>query len=160
MSFIRAFFWCHFVGMEKIHTIHEGDSIGSFWKAEIAHKDDFLNFSDTEILFRDNKGWKEIDITDESGIISFSELENENGNIIKYQGSFGLHDPILEISKKMKAFIGRKSVVRLTSHNNEVYVLGDPFNPVFISSDGSTGRKYTDRSQIDYSFSVDMPFYC
>src|SRR5690606_2292354 len=110
-----------FYGMEKLYSIYENDSIGSFYKAEIAHKDDFLNISENEILFRENKGWQEIEITDETGLISFTEQEDENGVYLRCSGSFGLHGPILAISKIMRPYLGRKSVLKLTSLTNEEY---------------------------------------
>lgn len=146
--------------MEKLHKIHEGSSIGSFFKLEIAHKNDFLNFNIQEILFRENRNWKEIEITDETGMLSFSQLDSEHGELVRFQGEFSLHGPIKSISEKIRPYIGRKSVLRITTLNREVFVLGDPNNPVLITSSGDTGKRYVDRSQMDYSFSVDQPFSC
>lgn len=146
--------------MGKLHTIYEGSLIGSILKVDIAHKNDFLNFNDQEILFRQNRDWKEIEITDETGMLSFSELDTEHGELVRFQGEFALHGPIKIISVKIRPYIGRKSVLRITTLNKEVFILGDPNNPVLITSTGDTGKRYIDRSQMDYSFSVDQPFTC
>lgn len=143
--------------MEKLLSIFEGDSIGSFYKAEIAHINDFLNMSADEVLFRGGRDWKELEITDETGNISFTEAETANGTIAQYSGGFGFHGPIQSISKVMRPYVGRKSVLRLTSLTDEVFILGDQFNPVTISSSADTGTRYINRPQINYSFSLDMP---
>src|SRR5690606_6934356 len=145
--------------MEKLLSIHEGDSIGSILSLQIALKDDFLNFNESEILFRNGRDWKTIEFTDETGELRFSEIENDNGLIVAYQGTFALHGPIKEISKIMRPYLGRKSVLKIESFNKEIYIVGDPDNPVFITSIANTGAKVIERSQIAYSFSADTPLF-
>lgn len=168
ISFFNAYFkiivlsFCSilysFCSMEKLHNIYEGSLIGSIFKVFIAHKNDFLNFNDREILFRQDRDWKEIEITDETGMLSFKEVDTEHGELVTFNGEFSLHGPIKLISEKMRPYIGLKSVLKIITLNKEEFILGDPSNPVSLTSSGESGKLYIDRSQIDYSFSVNQLF--
>lgn len=146
--------------MEKLISIFEGDSIGSILSLQIAHKNDFLNFNESEILFRENRDWKDLEFTDETGEFSFNENENEHGELSTCSGVFGFHGPIQSIAKVMRPYLGRKSVLKITSLTKETFIIGHPENPVLIGSTGGTGKKYIDRPIVEYRFAVDVPIMC
>uniref|UniRef100_F4C2E2 Uncharacterized protein n=1 Tax=Sphingobacterium sp. (strain 21) TaxID=743722 RepID=F4C2E2_SPHS2 len=141
--------------MESINTFFEGDNIGSLAVIEIAHINDFLNFNPP--LFREGRDWKQIEFLPESGQLSPTYEEDDNGNVYSYKGSFSIKRPSIEEESAMLPFIGKKSVLRLTDMNMRVRIIGLPDCPVAVKMTGTTGNKYTSAPSNDYSFAVDQP---
>lgn len=140
--------------MESINTFHEGDNIGTLAVVEIAHQEDFLNFDPP--LFREGRDWKQIEFLDESGSLSVSHDEDDNGIVFGYSGKFSIKRPTDEEENAMLPYIGQKSIMRLTDHNGRVRIIGLQDCPVTIKMSGSTGTKYTGAPSNDYSFAVDQ----
>lgn len=135
---------------------YEGDNIGSLLKAEFAMHTDFDSFN--PVSLKEGKAWTNIPFKEQSGKITGSSEDSENGNIFTYQGKFFIHRIREEVRTELHPYLGQHIVMRLTDLNGETYIIGAPGMPVTLSVTSDTGENYTNENGSLFSFSISQPY--
>lgn len=142
--------------MAKIHTLHDGDNIGSIADViEVAHCTDFSSFA--PIAFKAGKGWNQVDVLPERGNLEMEELDTDNGLLYSYQGKFRIQHPTPALDAALAPYIGQRSVLRIRDMNGRYWVIGSPVCPVTIVKGGNTGEGYTGAPHYQYGYRVEQP---
>jgi hypothetical protein len=134
----------------------EGNNIGSLLKVEICLVNQINGYN--PVTFTAGNNWFDIPFDNENAELSISSQDTVNGMVYRYNGSFFLHRLRQEFKEKLSPYLGKRSILRITDMNNEVYILGHPGNPVRLDNSGGTGRRFSSQNGMMYSFSSDMAF--
>lgn len=136
--------------------IFEGNNIGSLKKVEIVLSADVESLY--PLTLKSGKTFTQIPLTPQKNQLSIKTEETDNGTVFAYTGKFYVHNIRQTVNQAMQPFLGKRSVMRLTDMNSQVYILGYPGNGVTLTKTASTGENYTSQNGTEFNFSVDMPF--
>ncbi|MFD2741953.1 MULTISPECIES: hypothetical protein [Sphingobacterium] len=140
--------------MAKLFELHQGDNIGGIAKVQIAHITDFKSFN--PVSFHPNKGWQEIAFIPSSGTMKGEEKDSDNGVYHHYEGLFEIQYQSNVVSFKLRTYIGKVSVLKITDLNGRSRVIGTPEEPVTVSRSSDTGSAPKDMNHNVVTFSVDQ----
>lgn len=138
--------------MGKLFEFYEGDNVGGIATLQIAHITDFAGFA--PIQFKSGKGWKEIELYPDSGLLKSDVQHGDQGTSYNYAGSFKIHHQNRKTEKILDKYIGPVSIFRITDLNRYTQVIGSPSEPVTLSRSADSGSKTTDLNHNQFSFSV------
>ncbi len=137
-------------------TLTQDDNIGSIQKFEIVLQTDIESFA--PVVLKSGKAWLEIEPLPDTGSLRFGTNETDNGTLYNYAVAFR-HSKLSQSTEDLlDAFVGKRSVLRVTDMNDRVYIIGAPGLPCDFNYDGDTRDNAADQNAYTINASVSQNF--
>lgn len=127
------------------------DNIGSLTSIEIAHHHDFISWNPAILV--PTKLWQRVDFSGEAELKRKTK-DTPHGPIYMYSGYFDILKICNEVEKVLLKFIGRRAILRIEDSNSQVYLIGEPNNPISLDEESSTGKLPKAKNGYQFNFSV------
>lgn len=132
--------------------LHDGDNIGGVSKFEICLVSDLISLQ--PILFKPGKHWYTVEHIPQTASFKDDEAETDNGITYTYAGTFKRQFPSKKDEQFFEAYIGPRSIMRITDLNGMRTIIGNVDTPVVLTRSGERGVKPSDMAHHEFKYSV------
>ena len=131
-------------------------NIGSIQKLEFVFHTDISTYN--PVVLNAGIVWEELEFLPENASLSLTVAETDNGPLFTYR-IIAAHAQLRdEVETLLNKYIGNRAVIRVTDHNDRVYILGAPGLPCLLDYSGNTGSSPSEQNAYVINIQVAQPY--